>query len=56
MFCSELAAYTYMYLGLLGDIHPVNSYLSLDFSEKLSVGLLKRAWLGNEIPIEFELK
>ncbi|PZX16429.1 hypothetical protein LX69_01924 [Breznakibacter xylanolyticus] len=53
MFCSELAAYTYMKLGLLCHIHPVNSYMPVDFSEKLSVGLLKRAWLGAEIPIAF---
>jgi hypothetical protein len=55
MFCSELTAYSYINLGLLSDIHPVNSYMPLDFSEKLSVGLLKRAWLGNEIPIEIDI-
>lgn len=55
MFCSELAAYSYINLGLLSDIHPVNSYMPIDFSEKLSVGLLKRAWLGIEIPIEIDI-
>lgn len=49
MFCTELAAYTYMNLGLLTEIHPVNSYMPIDFSEKLSVGLLKRAFWGAEI-------
>jgi len=49
MFCTELAAYTYMNLGLLTEIHPVNSYMPIDFSEKLSVGLLKRAFWGVEI-------
>lgn len=51
LFCSELAAYTFIKMGLLTSIHPVNSYFPLDFSEKLSVGLLKRAWLGNEIRV-----
>ena len=55
MFCSELAAYTYMNLGLLTDIHPVNSYMPVDFSDKLSVSLLKRAWLGNEISIKVDI-
>jgi hypothetical protein len=54
IFCSELAAYTYMKLGLLTSIHPVNSYTPLDFSDQLSVGLLKRAWLGNEIHLNLE--
>jgi hypothetical protein len=49
MFCSELAAYTYLNLGLLSDNNPVNSYMPIDFSEELSVGLLKRAFLGGEI-------
>ncbi len=55
MFCSELAAYTYMHLGLLTDIHPVNSYAPVDFSEQLSISLLKRAWLGNEISITIDI-
>jgi hypothetical protein len=55
MFCSELAAYTYIKLGLLSDIHPVNSYLPVDFSEQLSVSLLKRAWLSNEISIDLDI-
>lgn len=49
MFCSELVAYTYMNLGLITKTHPVNSYFPVDFSEKLSVSLLKRAQLGNEL-------
>jgi hypothetical protein len=52
MFCSELVAYTYIQLGLLTTIHPSNSYFPVDFSDNLSVGLLKRAWLGNEILLE----
>lgn len=56
LFCSELAAFTYTKLGLLTSIHPVNSYFPLDFSEKLSIGLLKRAWLGNEIHINLDLE
>lgn len=55
MFCSELAAYTYMNLGLLTTIHPVNSYMPIDFSEKLSLGLLRRAWHGNEISIAVDI-
>ena len=55
IFCSELAAYTYINLGLLTSVHPVNSYFPLDFSDKLSVGLLKRAWLGNEMCINLDL-
>ncbi|WP_291862445.1 hypothetical protein [Marinilabilia sp.] len=55
MFCSELAAYTYMNLGLLTDIHPVNSYMPIDFSDKLSVGLLKRAFLGVEINLTVDI-
>jgi hypothetical protein len=52
MFCSELVAYTYIKLGLLSDLHPTNSYIPADFSEHNSVGLLKRAFLGNEIIID----
>jgi hypothetical protein len=54
LFCSELAAYTYIKLGLLTSIHPVNSYAPLDFSDQLSVGLLQRAWLGNEINLNLK--
>jgi len=54
MFCSELAAYTYIKMGLLTSIHPVNSYFPLDFSEKLSVGLLKRAYLAQEIELQVD--
>ncbi len=54
-FCSELVAYTYTKLGLLSNIHPTNSYIPADFSETLSVGLMGRAWLGNEIIIEPKL-
>ena len=52
LFCSELVAFTYTRMGLLSSIHPTNSYFPVDFSEKLDVGLLKRAWLGREIIIE----
>lgn len=52
IFCSELVAITYMALGLLSNFHPSNSYIPADFSEAMSVGLLKRAWLGNEILID----
>ncbi|HKL09088.1 MAG TPA: hypothetical protein VJ896_09955 [Bacteroidales bacterium] len=55
-FCSELAAYTYINMGLLTSTHPVNSYLPMDFSDKLSVGLQKRAWLANETPIDINIK
>lgn len=55
MFCSELAAFTYMELGLITSRNPVNSYLPLDFSEKLSLSLLKRASLGNEIEIDVNI-
>lgn len=52
IFCSELVAITYMAMGLLSKVHPSNSYIPADFSEALSVGLLNRAWLGNEIFID----
>lgn len=55
MFCSELVAYTYMKLGLLTTIHPSNSYFPIDFSDKLSVSLLKRAWLGDEIILDIDI-
>jgi len=55
IFCSELVALTYIKIGLLTTIHPVNSYFPLDFSEKFSVGLLKRAWLNNEILIDINV-
>lgn len=55
IFCSELVAITYMKLGLLSTIHPVNSYFPVDFSDKLSVGLLKRAWLGEEIMLNVDI-
>lgn len=51
-FCSELVAFTYKNWGLLTSSHPMNSYAPGDFSETLSMGLLKRAWLGNEIELE----
>lgn len=54
MFCSELVAYTYMNLGLLTKTHPSNSYFPIDFSDNLSVSLLKRAWLDNEIMLKLE--
>lgn len=50
-FCSELAAYTYTSWGLLTELNPLNSYAPGDFSETLSMGLLKRAWLGQEIEL-----
>jgi len=55
IFCSELVALTYIRMGLLTSLHPVNSYFPLDFSEKLSMGLLKRAWLDDEILLEIDL-
>ncbi len=55
IFCSELVAYTYIKLGLLTAMHPVNSYFPVDFTNKLSVELLKRAWLGNEILLDVNI-
>ena len=52
IFCSELVAFTYIKMGLLSSINPTNSYFPVDFSEKLDVALLKRAWLGKEIIID----
>lgn len=52
IFCSELVAFTYVKMGLLSSINPTNSYFPVDFSEKVDVGLLERAWLGKEITIE----
>lgn len=54
-FCSQLAAHTYMQWGLLSKLHPDYSYAPLDFSETLSVNLLKRAWLGNEIELDINV-
>lgn len=52
IFCSELVALSYMNLGLLSTLHVENSYAPVDFAELNQVGLLKRAWLGNEIIID----
>lgn len=52
IFCSELVALSYMNLGLLSTLHVENSYAPVDFAESNQVGLLKRAWLGNEIIID----
>lgn len=52
VFCSELVAYTYIKWKLLSSNHPWNSYFPVDFSEKLSVSLLQRAFLGNEIMLD----
>ncbi len=52
IFCSELVAFTYIKMGLLSKIHPTNSYFPVDFSEKVDVGLLERAWLGKEIILD----
>jgi len=43
LFCSELAAFTHIQLGLLTSCNAVNSYFPVYFSDKLSVGLLKRS-------------
>lgn len=52
IFCSELVAITFIKMGLLSTVHTTNSYIPADFSDAMSVGLLKRAWLGNEIMID----
>ncbi len=53
-FCSELVAYTFFKIGLLSGQYPFNSYSPKDFSQKGSLALLQRAWLGNEIPIQMD--
>jgi hypothetical protein len=37
-------------------IQPFKSFSPSDFSEKLSAGLHKRAWLENEIPTNPDIK
>ncbi|MCU0392899.1 MAG: hypothetical protein MUE81_17455 [Thermoflexibacter sp.] len=48
-FCSELISETFMVLGLLPTMHPDNYYDPADFSSKVNLPWLKRAYLGNEI-------
>jgi len=47
-FCSQLAARTYMDLGLLTQQYVDNSYCPADFAEAPDVSFLNGAWLGKE--------
>jgi hypothetical protein len=51
IFCTELVAESYMWMGLLPDIPPPSEYLPLDFSERKKLPLLKGASLGREMLI-----
>lgn len=46
--CSELLSFTYQKMGLLTQQYVPNSYAPADYSEKLDVSLLQRAWFGRE--------
>lgn len=47
-FCSELLAYTFMEMGILGTKYPINAYAPKDFSDEGTVRLRQRAYFGNE--------
>jgi hypothetical protein len=49
IYCSELVALTYKFLGLLTARHVSNAYSPKDFSQEGSIALEKRAWLGSEM-------
>lgn len=51
LFCAELIAETYMYMGLLPFDHPPNWYSPKDFSSEVQLPLLKNAQLQKEIII-----
>lgn len=53
-FCSQLLAFTLEQMGLLAKLLPCNSYAPVDFSEKLDVSLLQRAFFGKEIELLIE--
>jgi hypothetical protein len=51
-FCSQLLAHTFMKLGLVSTLHPDNAYAPADFSQGLSLPLLRGAFLGPEIQLD----
>lgn len=52
IFCAQLLSHTFMQLGLVSKLHPNNAYAPLDFSETLTLPLLKRAFFGPEIRLD----
>ena len=54
IFCSELVAEAYQYLGLLPDKPPSNEYTPADFSEKRLWHLKKGFHLSHEITLKDE--
>lgn len=52
LFCAQCLSRTFMNLGLVSTSHPDNSYAPVDYSEELTLPLLKRARFGVEINLD----
>ena len=50
--CSQLAAKTFMELGLMSQYSVSNSFSPADFTEEVDISFLKGAWLGREIYLD----
>lgn len=55
-FCSELVAYSYQQMGILGNEHPPDFYEPKDFSAKGHMRLLQNLTLGEELNLELSIK
>lgn len=55
-FCSELVAYSYQQMGILGNEHPPDFYEPKDFSEKGKLKLLQNLSLGEELNLELRIR
>lgn len=53
-FCSELSADTFIHLGVLTDLFPVNSYYPKDYSTEGNLGIIKKIWFEDELFIDPE--
>ena len=53
IYCSELVAASYMQMKVISDCTPPNAYQPGDFSKNGELPLLNRAFLYNQIYIEF---
>jgi hypothetical protein len=54
-FCSELVAFSYQEMGILGKQHPPDYYEPKDFSEKGKLQLLHNLSLGEELNLELRI-
>jgi hypothetical protein len=54
-FCSELVAYSYQQMGILGKQHPPDYYEPKDFSAKGHLSLLQGLTLGEELNLELRI-